>query len=86
MSTAWMKATAPATSVTSELRADGKISADDPKPHTPQPCPICSETRGLSELDVDFYFATPHSDYLNPKPQGPLSPFSEYRGIMFDRR
>lgn len=39
----------------------GKMSTDDPKPNTPQPCPICSETRGLAEHLIEAGLA---ADYL----------------------
>ncbi len=37
------------------------MSADDPKPNTPQPCPICSETRGLAEHLIEISSV---ADYL----------------------
>lgn len=61
MSTGQMKATALAPSVTSKFMADGWMSADDPKPTPPQPCPICSKTRGLAEHLIELSFA---ADYL----------------------
>lgn len=61
MSTAWMKATAPAPSATNKSTADGQMSKDDPKFNTLPPCPICSETRGLTEHLIEVAFA---ADYL----------------------
>ena len=40
------------------------MSADDPKPDAPQPCPICSVTRGLSEHLIEVALA---ADYLGNK-------------------
>lgn len=40
------------------------MSADDPKPNTPQPCPICSETRGLAEHLTEVGLA---ANYLGNK-------------------
>lgn len=37
------------------------MSADDPNLNTPQPCPICSETRGLAEHLIEVALA---ADYL----------------------
>ena len=37
------------------------MSPDDPKPNTPPPCPICSETRGLAEHLIEVALA---ADYL----------------------
>ena len=40
------------------------MSADDPKPSAPQPCPICSVTRELSEHLIEVALA---ADYLGNK-------------------
>lgn len=60
MSTAWMKATALATSVTSESRVDWEDERRRPGP-PPKLCPICSETRGLAEHLMEVGLA---ADYL----------------------
>lgn len=57
----WMRATVLAPSATSEFLAGGWMSANDPKPNIPQPCPICSETRGLAEHLIEVGLA---ADYL----------------------
>jgi len=57
MSTAWMRATVLALSATSKSTADRRMSADDPKPTTPQPCTICSKTRGLAEHLIEVSLA-----------------------------
>ncbi|MHB1124057.1 MAG: hypothetical protein ACYC0T_15245 [Ramlibacter sp.] len=48
------------------------MSADDPDPNAPQPCPICSVTRGLSEHLIEVGLA---ASYLGNK-----SPYSSEHG------
>lgn len=64
MSTAWMKATAPAPSATSRCMADGRMSTEESKPTAPPPCPICLETRGLDEHLTEVALA---ANYLGNK-------------------